>query len=115
MKKLVGLFILLFAFQFSNAQNSKKETLVVSSSIVCDHCLECESCSGNIYKSMTEVEGVTDVKINQEENTIAVTYKPTKTNPEAIKKAISNSGFDADEVKATPEAYAKLDGCCKAE
>lgn len=115
MKNLLGLFLLLVAFQFSNAQNSKKETIVLTSSISCNHCLQCESCSGNIYKSMTEIKGVTDVKINQKENTIAVTYKTDKTNPTEIKKAIASSGFDADEVKATAEAYAKLDGCCKAK
>ncbi len=32
----------------------------------------------------------------------------------AIKTAISNMGFDADEIKANPTAYKKLDGCCKA-
>ncbi len=112
MKNFLALFILLFAFQFSIAQ-SKKETLIIKSSIECNHCLECDSCSGNIYKSMTEMDGVTNVKINPKENTIAVTYRPDKTNAKAIKKAIANSGYNADDIKATPEAYAKLDGCCK--
>lgn len=115
MKNLIGLFVLLFVFQFANAQNSKKETIIIKSSIACDHCLECDSCSGNIYKSMTEIRGVTDVNISQDDNTIAITYKPKKTNPEEIKTALSNFGYDADEVNATKESYAKLDSCCKAD
>jgi len=31
-----------------------------------------------------------------------------------IRAAISKLGFDADNVKADPTAYEKLDGCCKA-
>ncbi|OJV50377.1 MAG: hypothetical protein BGO31_13470 [Bacteroidetes bacterium 43-16] len=38
-----------------------------------------------------------------------------RTNPEQIKQAIAAAGFDADEVKATADAYEKLDGCCKAK
>lgn len=77
--------------------------------------MECGSCGENIYAAMENVEGVTNVKINPEENTIAVTYKTSKTNPEKIKTAISDAGFDADDVKAKKESYAKLDGCCKAD
>ncbi|MBK8362965.1 MAG: hypothetical protein IPL24_04585 [Bacteroidetes bacterium] len=45
--------------------------------------------------------------------TIKVTYNSKKTNPEAIRQLISKYGFDADEVKADPVAYSKLDECCK--
>jgi Heavy-metal-associated domain. len=55
------------------------------------------------------------VKVDPKTNTITVTYSSDKTNPEQIKKAIAAAGFDADEVKATAEAYEKLDGCCKAK
>ena len=32
-----------------------------------------------------------------------------------IKEGISKLGYDADEIKADPEAYENLDGCCKAQ
>jgi hypothetical protein len=42
-----------------------------------------------------------------------VTYRTDKTTPDEIRLALSKSGFNADDVKADPEAYKKLDGCCK--
>jgi hypothetical protein len=47
--------------------------------------------------------------------TITVYYNGKKTDLQAIKTAISNLGYDADDVKANLEAYANLDGCCKKE
>jgi len=32
-----------------------------------------------------------------------------------IRNSGAAAGFDADEVKATADAYEKLDGCCKAK
>lgn len=41
------------------------------------------------------------------------TFLRGKTNPVEIRKAITLTGFDADDLKADPKAYASLDGCCK--
>ena len=41
-------------------------------------------------------------------------YNAKKTDLQTIKTAISKLGYDADELKADPEAYENLDGCCKA-
>ena len=40
-------------------------------------------------------------------------YYPIKTDLDKIKVLISKLGYDADDVKASPEGIAKLDGCCK--
>ncbi|WP_158276117.1 hypothetical protein [Brumimicrobium oceani] len=53
------------------------------------------------------------VKIDAETNTITVTYNSKKTNLEEIEKAIALSGFKANDVEPTEEAYNSLDGCCK--
>ena len=45
--------------------------------------------------------------------TFTVYYNGKKTSLEKIKTAITKLGFDADEMKADPEAYEKLDDCCK--
>ncbi|MEY4336862.1 MAG: hypothetical protein RLZZ45_1781, partial [Bacteroidota bacterium] len=36
-----------------------------------------------------------------------------RTNLENIKAAIANTGYDAEDVKAAPDAYNKLPKCCK--
>lgn len=45
--------------------------------------------------------------------TITVYYNPQKTDLKTIKTVISKMGYDADELKAEPLAYEKLDGCCQ--
>jgi pantoate kinase len=54
------------------------------------------------------------ITLNEEESTITVVYNSKKTDLPTIKTAISQLGYDADDVKADPAGYQKLDGCCKA-
>jgi hypothetical protein len=58
-------------------------------------------------------KGVRGVTIDPEANTITVKYKAGKTTVEEIKKAISLSGYRADDLPADADAYNQLDGCCK--
>ena len=115
MKQLTSLFFLLFISTVSFSQLAKKETLVVKTSIACDHCMQCESCGANIYNSTLTIPGVKSIDVSPEANTITVIYKTSKTDPDKIRAAIAASGYDADQVKADPSAYIKLDGCCKAK
>lgn len=114
MKHLINILLLAFIFSSSIAQTKKMETIVIKTKIYCDHCLQCGSCGPNIKTAMLGLDGIIKIDISPKENTITVTYKKTKTSPDKIRKAISETGFDADEVKASPIAYEKLDGCCKA-
>jgi len=114
MKQLLSVLLLSFIFSSSIAQTKKTETIVIKTKIYCNHCLQCGSCGPNIKEAMLGLDGIIKVDINPKENTIAVTYKTSKTTPDKIRKTISETGFDADDVKASPVAYEKLDGCCKA-
>lgn len=49
-------------------------------------CGGCEKAVAGTYK---KVEGVTDVKADNAAGTATVTYDPTKTNPEALAKALT--------------------------
>lgn len=114
--KYISSLILAGLLFFSANAADKKATLTVKTSIACDHCLQCSSCGQNINDRIRDIEkGIRKVKVDPKANTITVTYLSDKTNPAQIKKAIAAAGFDADEVKATADAYEKLDGCCKAK
>ena len=113
MKKLLIIITLTLAANISFGQKAKSDTLIVQTKIYCDHCNECESCRPRIEQELRFTKGVKFSEVNAANQTITVIYNPAKTNPEAIRKAIANTGFDADDVKAGPEAVAKLDGCCK--
>ncbi len=112
--KMKVIFTLLFLFTISNFIQAKDaDTLVIKTNIYCDHCKECESCGGKIERDLTFDKGIEAVQLDEKAMTIKVTYNSKKTNPEAIRQLISKYGFDADEVKADPVAYSKLDDCCK--
>jgi len=116
MKNILTAILLTFAFSIASAQGNKTETITIKTKIYCDHCVRCESCGANINETVRGIEkGVKKVKINPADNTITVKYNAAKTTPDNIRAAIAASGYDADNVKATAEGYAKLDGCCKAK
>jgi hypothetical protein len=52
-------------------------------------------------------------ELDEKNMSITVYYNSKKTDLDKIRKAISQLGYDADDVKADPAAYEKLDGCCK--
>lgn len=105
-----------FAVNEVSAQTDQMDTLIVKTSIACDHCLQCSSCGENIEDRIFEGNsGIQQIKVQPESNTILIIYKATKTTPDEIRKAIALAGYDADDVKAVPESYQKLDGCCKAK
>ena len=53
------------------------------------------------------------MKIDSEKNIITVKYNSEKTNLTEIEKAIALSGYNANNLKPTNEAYESLDYCCK--
>jgi len=85
----------------------KTEIIKIKTSAQCDQCKE------RIEKTMAYEKGVKKSNLDIETAVLTVEYSPKKTSPEKIKKAVSDVGYDADEVLANPEAYQKLPTCCK--
>ncbi|MCP1995560.1 heavy-metal-associated domain-containing protein [Flavobacterium sp. HSC-61S13] len=116
--KFSNVFFLSFLFfglaTSSQAQTSKSnEKAIIKTAIYCEHCKECETCGQTFKSTLYKLSGVRQFDIDQEANTITVYYSPKKVSLDQIRQAISKMGYDADDVKADPEVYAKLDGCCK--
>lgn len=112
--KSAMLLITLFCFSITaSAQDKKIQTVTIKTAISCDHCKVCETCGQLFDRKLLREKGIQMVNLNEEEMTIQVTYNTKKTDLATIKKAISQLGYDADDVKADPEGYKKLDGCCK--
>jgi copper chaperone CopZ len=74
---------------------------------------QCELCKERIEKNMAFEKGVKFVELNLETKVLTLKYRTDKTDPEKLKKALSKIGYDADDVPADPEAYAKLPACCQ--
>jgi len=98
-------FLLLVAG--ANAMGGKFEEIKIKTSAQCDMCKE------RIEEALAFEKGVKKSELDMETKIITVTYKKGKATPESIRKAISKTGYDADDVKADPKAYSKLDACCK--
>ncbi len=92
---------------------STTQTVVIKTNIYCSHFQQCGGGAPRVQTGLSTVAGISAVVIDEKAMTITVTYDSSVTSPEAIRTAISQLGLDADDVKADPEAYAKLDGCCK--
>ncbi len=110
--KGMGVAFLLF-FLAGNATAQDTATVVIKTKIYCSHFMQCGGGAPRVQTGLSQVAGISAVVIDDKAMTISVTYDSSVTTPEAIRAAISQLGLDADNVKADPEAYAKLDGCCK--
>ena len=117
MKTFIKTFVVaiaLFVSQNSFSQTQKTvQTIVIKTSITCDHCKACETCGGLLEKTLIKEKGIQMITLDEKNSTITVIYNSKKIALPAIKTAISKLGYDADEVKADPQGYEKLDGCCK--
>lgn len=114
MKKLILLLVILFSFSNTTFAQKSNEKAVIKTVLNCDHCKECETCGLKFKTEMLKIKGVKMYELDDQAMTFTVYYNGKKTDLQTIKIAISKLGYDADDVKADPEAYKNLDGCCKA-
>lgn len=113
MRKGILIIILLLSANNLFAHKHDAATVTIKTNIYCDHCSQCESCGIMLGKELNYIKGVKLATIDEKAMTFTIKYNPDKTTPEKIRIAISKLGYDADDVKADPTAYQKLDGCCK--
>lgn len=113
MKKIVNTVIILVfvlgsasMLQAQDAEPKEKEIKIQTTAI-------CGMCKERIESNMAFEKGVKSVELDDETKIVTITYKTAKTNPEKLRKAISDLGYDADDVEANSDAYAKLPACCK--
>lgn len=99
----------------AQSSNGGKETITVSTGFHCDHFKHCESGGPRLYQHLMDIPGIRKVKIDDQEETIEVTYSADKLDAKGVRDAINDAGFDADDQKAPEEAVAKLDACCRKE
>ena len=107
MRKLQVLLCLLIGFSSATMAQAVK-TVVINVPTV-----QCQECKERIENQLAHEEGVNKAVVDYKKKTCKVTYITDRTNPENIKAAIANTGYDADDVTAEPDAYKKLPSCCK--
>jgi|SRR5690606_2950121 mercuric ion binding protein len=110
MKKFLFLAIAIMGFAFTgNSQAQKKiETITISTPTV-----QCEMCKDRIENYLKRETGIQKVTVDYRNKKTKVTYYTDRTNPNYIRTAIANLGYDADDETKNEESYKKLPECCK--
>ena len=111
MKTLKLVLILLIGVSTASRAQVKKRSLQTVT--IQTPTVQCDMCKSRIERYMAKEEGVTKTVVDYKRKNVKVTYWTDRTNPENIKTAIANVGYDADDVTANPDFYNKLPNCCK--
>lgn len=56
--------------------------------------MSCAACAGRVDKTLNQQQGVKDVSVNYAAATATVEYNPSETNPNTLRKAIQEAGYD---------------------
>ena len=99
----IGGFALTGSAQVKASQTAKIKTPTIG----------CDDCKNRIETYLKRYDGVTSVQVNWHQKITTVKYLTDRTNIEEIKAAISNCGYDADDIPAFEEAYKRLPKTCK--
>ncbi|MFB6453662.1 heavy-metal-associated domain-containing protein [Chitinophaga sp. Hz27] len=110
--RTLKLLMLLLVSTFSMAMAQQKQKTMATAKISTPT-VQCESCKNRIERYLSREEGVESAKVDFKKHITTVKYWTDRTNIENIKTAIANCGYDADNITANTESYAKLPTCCK--
>ncbi|WP_439506578.1 hypothetical protein [Sediminibacterium sp.] len=113
MRKILLILSLTVAFSAFGQQPKQQWVTIKSANLKCWECKDkLEKYLIQANKSTME-SGLIQWKINLLQGEIKVQFWPDRADASLIKAALNNAGFDADDDKAEPEAYAKLPPICK--
>jgi mercuric ion binding protein len=108
--KTLLICLLLVAGSFGCQKQQALETTVIKANT-----MVCGSCVKNVEKAVSRVGGVKEVNVDLKGKTVQVKYMAGETSVPALEAAIADAGYDANDRKRSPEAYEKLDACCKSD
>ncbi len=86
---------------------------MAQSEVVIQTSAECGSCKERLEGKLNYTKGVKYAELDLQTMKLAVGYAPKKISVDEIREIISELGYDADDVKANPEAVKKLPVCCQ--
>ena len=110
MKILYTACLLLFTGLVGAQDATKGPThLEIRTSTVCDMCV------ATIKENLIYEKGVERIDVDLATSTIHVDYNPRKNNPDALRLAVTQLGYYADDMPGDPAAFKKLPACCQKE
>jgi len=88
-------------------------SVIAQSEVVIQTSAECGSCKERLEGKLNYTKGVKYAELDLQTMKLTVGYAPKKISVDEIREIISELGYDADDVKANPEAVKKLPVCCQ--
>jgi copper chaperone CopZ len=101
---IIALFVVGTAF--SQTEN-QQDTVTIQTSA------ECDMCKDRLEGVLNYTKGVKFAELNLADKTLFVKFNPKKISMDEIRTIISETGYDADDVKANPTSVDELPTCCK--
>jgi|SRR5688572_27071491 len=109
MKKFLAVLVAATAISFAGNSQTKP---VVTAVIKTPNAL-CQVCKERIEGQLKRYDGMVEATVNFKKAETKVKYITDRINIEEIKAIIANTGYDADDVPAAEDAYARLPKTCK--
>ncbi len=107
------LFCVLLISSFSQIVSAQVKPKALKADIKTPHAT-CTDCKTQIESFVSKsIDGLVKITVQPTRGITQVQYYPDRTHIEEIKTAISNAGFDADDITANPDTYMRLPDCCK--
>ena len=98
MKTFAALILIQAAFagQLPADAQTRKETAKKTETMKCWVSMDCEVCQAKVEKNIPFEKGVTALAVDLPTKMVTVTYRPDKTTPEKLEKALQKLGFKTE-------------------
>lgn len=107
MRNLAFMIALLFIGNTWAQDTKKVQEIVITTSA------ECGTCKKILEEKLNYTKGVRFAELDVATKKLKVSYSPKKISADEIRKVISETGYDADEVAANPNSQQALPACCQ--
>lgn len=105
--KIFAITLLFVMLSFSAIANGGVKTIKIKTSAICGMCKD------RIELVVNNLDGVKKSMLNVDTKYLLVRFNSKKISELEIKMAISDAGYDADDIPKLSEAYDVLPPCCK--
>ena len=93
--------------RYFESKESKYDTVQIQTSAVC------KMCKDRLEHDMAFEKGVTAVELDMETKILTIVYKKGKTTEKDLREAVTEIGYDADDLVADQKAHDRLPACCQ--
>ena len=109
MKQLLAISLIALSTIAMGQDKKKTTSLEIRTSTVCD------MCEKTIEENMIYEKGVKSVDVDLAASIIHLEYDARKTDPQALRTAVTKLGYSADDMPGDQVAFKKLPDCCQKE